>query len=191
MEPQGQMQKLGFRIATYDEGPKLKCDNVITTHTILELMEFLRLEFGPNYDFAPEPISEGGVIMTNWPGKIEGRYPDECRPPYKSLRFRLHDYGDWPSIRPNTLQDWRDNEPKIIWSPHIKIRGCEHWNKSEVCMCVGPAFRLKRGKFKWSSMKGTTFLKAFYGAPAWNRGEIHAFKRALVAVGMCQVRQRL
>ena len=188
MEPQGQMQRLGFRIATYTDGPKLKCDNVITTHTIIELIGLLRLEFGPNYDFEPESITEGGIIMTNWPGKIEGRYPDERQPPYKSLRFHLEDYGSWPCV---TLHDWSEKEPEIIWSQHMKIRDCEHRHKfREVCMCVGPAFRLKRGQFKWGSMKGTTFLKAFYGAPAWSRGEIHAFKRALVSVGMCQVRRR-
>ena len=188
MEPQGRMGRLGFRIATYTDGPKLKCDNVITTHTIIELIGLLRLEFGPNYDFAPESITEGGIIMTNWPGKIEGRYPDERQPPYKSLRFRLHDYGDWPSVK--NFHEWSDNEPKIIWSQHMKIRSCGHHSKDDICMCVGPAFRLKRGQFKWGSMKGTTFLKAFHGAPAWSRGEIHAFKRALVSVGMCQVRRR-
>jgi hypothetical protein len=195
MEPRGEKGRLGFRISTCKPGPKLECkNNVITTHTILELIQRLQEEFGPNYSFSPESITEGGILMTNWPGKIDGRYPDEKQEPYKSFRIRLGDYGRWPWIYETTVDNWLNNEAEIIWSPVIKDRGqygCSHIHTGEACMCVGPPFGSRRRKFNWMPMKGTTWLKAFSGAPPWNRGEIHAIRRALCAVGMCRTRNQL
>jgi hypothetical protein len=56
----------------------LLCNRIRNIATIIEVLTTL---FGEGYEFRPEPISEGGIIMTNWPGKEEGRG-------FKTVRFK-------------------------------------------------------------------------------------------------------
>ena len=133
---------------TYCDGPSFSTAEPITTATIVRLTDLLHAEFGPGYAFEPEPITEGGLLMTAWPGRRSGGY--------KSCRFFVDlPHGRWPFIREDTLQQWRDDPPKVIW-------------------------RLIEGKKK---IECDLFLKAFYGAPCWTQEEVNKLVRCLTAVG--------
>ena len=59
---------------TYCGGPTLQWtkDVPCDTQHMLDLLERLRTAFGPEYEWQAEPISEGGMQMTRWPGYIGG-----------------------------------------------------------------------------------------------------------------------
>jgi hypothetical protein len=77
------------------------------------VIENLEAEFGPGYSFVPEPISEGGIEMTSWPG-----IPAEHRGMLKTVRFggnNSHGPG-WPWISDTTLQSWRNDQAATnVW----------------------------------------------------------------------------
>jgi len=129
---------------TYFAGPNIRVSRNITTKTMVNLIDALCERFGPGYSFALEPISEGGIQMTS----VEHGF--------KTFRFNLNNYGEWPSINgATTLQSWRDNEhATVIWNARDAV------------------------------MRGGLFLKAFHGAPCWTRDELNKVASALASVGI-------
>lgn len=75
---------------TYCPGPRFSVTEPITTRNIGTIIEVLTSVFGEGYEFQPEPISEGGIIMTKWPGK-EG---------FKTIRFNFgrQTNSKWPWV---------------------------------------------------------------------------------------------
>lgn len=151
---------------------KLKCQAAVSTHTVMDMVNNLRMVFGPEYEFGPEAICEGGIEMKNWPGKTPGMY--------KSVRFGWHDYGRWPFV---TEGRWDEEPEKIIWSPHNFHKECEHpWN---TCYCVqGTGVWISKRKKKWPVMKGTMIIKANHEAPHWKIREINMVRKVFDDAGL-------
>lgn len=98
---------------TYCNGPAFVADKglLITTNTIVGLIDALTEQFGEGYTFVPEAIVEGGIQMTSWPDKE----PDVG---YKTFRFHIQRRERWPWIGPDTLAEWRaPGHEQTIWSP--------------------------------------------------------------------------
>lgn len=69
---------------TYASGPEISSATPVTTKTMVRLIDALKHHFGPGYEFAPEPISEGGIQMTHWPDQT-----DEPKGTFKTFRFHM------------------------------------------------------------------------------------------------------
>jgi hypothetical protein len=98
---------------TYCDGPNLFFEQDLSKNDYINLCKTLSLEFtksfGGVYVFEPEPITEGGFILTHFPGK-----KDEM---YKTLRHHLRDgidYIEWPYIPNNVMNIWKDDQKILI-----------------------------------------------------------------------------
>lgn len=156
-------------------GPGFSSEVPITTGTIVRLVEALQRHFGPGYEFRPEPITEGGIQMTAWPGKHD---PSA----YKTVRFHVESnckgHGSWPWIDEGTWREWCENVHLGLETPI--------WYLSS-------AANMQRGKKKKRASKLIidTFLKAFHGAPCWTPESIGLLINAMEAVGLTRRRSRL
>lgn len=118
----------------------------ITKHDIYIICLMLNEKFGEGYDFFPEPICEGGILMKN--------FPDKKKNQLKTMRICGRDEednsGKWPIIRENlNINEWKDNYEKIYF--------------------YDPIFKKKNKKIKFVLH---TVLKAFHGAPVWTKKEL-------------------
>jgi hypothetical protein len=153
---------------------------VVTTEDVFNLCVELEATFGPGYVFLPEPITEGGILMESWPGKL----PEH----YKSMRFHAKKpecferiNGRWPIIDQNnpsrTLEDWGSSNPEVIWK-----------DEREVINQYGSG----RGKTKFALGSGVwldTFLKAYYGAPCWTVSELSLVAACFEKVGFERIKK--
>ncbi len=99
---------------TYSSGFDVKAQQPITTKTIVGIVDDLKRLFGNQYDFEPEPITEGGILWTQYPGKTDTSY--------KTMRFHFDsENGKWPWI--HTFLQWRNNNAQTIWSNPPNQRG--------------------------------------------------------------------
>jgi hypothetical protein len=57
------------------------------------------------YEFKPEPISEGGIVFSNFPGYGDGKY--------KSMRIFISQYGEYGIIGDDVMDKWKNNN-KIL-----------------------------------------------------------------------------
>lgn len=151
---------------TYTELPtRITMRGAVTTHHIISLLDALHLQFGAGYAFRAEPITEGGIEMIAWPGRLgeEG---------YKSLRFRFdNQQGDWPWIDADTEARWRATPAEVIWKPDYQRS-------------------YRRRQANQGSVGGKVLLKAFHGAPCWTREECERFFTAFRAAGFTVQKQR-
>lgn len=145
---------------TYCSGPRFSSPFPITSKTIVDFVDALSERFGPGYEFKPEPISEGGIEMTSWPGKDDPRA-------YKTVRFHMV-HGQWPIIQRDTLDQWRINPPVEIWTLPPRL-----------------------GRDRAHTLEGSTFFKAFYGAPCWTRESAGLVMDALNSVGFKCIKSSL
>lgn len=97
-------------------GPKLRFRRNVTRSDYISICNDLSKEFskvfGGDYVFEPEPIKEGGFVLTEWPGKKDKMY--------KSLRHllgngtaKLFDIK-WPWIGENVLDEWEKDDSLLI-----------------------------------------------------------------------------
>lgn len=91
-------------------GFSFRHSGVVTTHTIAAACQHLEEAFGEGYEFRPEPVLEGGIEMTKWPGKG----PNQL----KTARF-LVARNAWPWIddQDAALYKWLGGRPAAIWRP--------------------------------------------------------------------------
>jgi hypothetical protein len=100
---------------TYTGGFRIKTPSDITSKMMVLIIDQLHVTFGPGYSFAPEAISEGGILFADWPGRQEGEY--------KTLRIQLFESGSaWPYISDTTLTEWRAGLETIIFR-----KGCNKY----------------------------------------------------------------
>ena len=89
-------------LSTYSFGYRLKSGE-LTTKKLATLCEQLEASFGPGYKIRPEPIVEGGIYFTDYPGKE----PDH----YKSMRFDLRGY---PCVSDTALDEWKKGPDRVL-----------------------------------------------------------------------------
>ena len=104
-------------ITTYTKGFELLITKPISTATLVRICEDINIAFQqihPEYTCEPERISEGGIIMTNFPGKKDNMY--------KSMRLRFENY---PFVPPNVMEVWK-NDTTVIHCPSMLKCGKEN-----------------------------------------------------------------
>jgi hypothetical protein len=126
----------------------------ISKNDIYRLCLSLNSKFGEDYKFIPEAITEGGILMNNFPNKNDNSY--------KTLRIRPGDRnmcdGKWPWINEDfDIFEWKNNYDKIF---------------------INKKFINKKSKFLIP-----TFLKAFHGAPVWKKNELLKICEAFEEIG--------
>ena len=141
---------------TYTHGCEYNCTRDITQHDIIELCNQLRsrLEEG----FAPEPISEGGIVYKNQH--------------YKSVRFRDHTrYTDaYNSKRLHYIDDVRPKWPYILDYENV----IKDWENNDNMI------------FRKDSKIGTV-LKSFHGAKCFTVEELKVWEECMKTIGMVRV----
>lgn len=157
-------------LATYCTGPVFTSAYPFTTSTVVQLIDDLNTRFGPSYTFVPEGISDGGILMTKWPGSDSAKNQKH----YKSMRFQIPGSGKWPWIREDTFQRWRTEPAEVIWSPQAgqlkgnlflkALYGAPVWTQHEIDMVVKSfetaGFQLTKTKIPRSKLEvdGRRFL---------------------------------
>jgi len=91
---------------TYSNGPTFELQHDITKGDMISICEKLGLVFGVEHTFIPEPITEGGIKIENFPNKKNGSY--------KSIRFHYKEAGKWPWVDLLKLDVWKDNNEVIF-----------------------------------------------------------------------------
>lgn len=128
---------------TYCSGPEFYSKNKhnLTKNDIYIICNSLKNKFGDGYSFKPEAITQGGIIMEEFPNKTINNF--------KTLRlgtiYGNRCNGEWPWIHQDlNIEEWKDNNDEIFI------------NKTHNKKFLIP-----------------TFLKAFHGAPVWNKNELN------------------
>lgn len=115
---------------TYCKGFDFKPLRTITKADFIRIVNRLNGVFGDGWVFEPEAISEGGIVIKNWPGKT--------REMYKSMRFFYRDpktgQFSWPTVTLEYYQEWEQSDD-IVWSP-LSLRPRKDW-----CVTRLKAFR--------------------------------------------------
>lgn len=129
-------------IPVYLKLPLMSKKTDITTKDFVMVIDALHKEFGNGYQFAPEPITEGGIQMIRWPS-ILGKKA------YKSCRIYIQTgYGKWPRIDEQTLEKWRSSPEKSIFKSQdfgfpalislkpVALQGAPRWTKNQLTKLV-------------------------------------------------------
>jgi hypothetical protein len=98
---------------TYTSGYVFKSDESFMTKKVVKLCDFLNEEFGDEYEFEPEPVSEGGILFKKHPGP---------KGSYKTVRFHTDSKQSWLWIEEDTLQKWREAEDQVIFKGPLVIK---------------------------------------------------------------------
>lgn len=97
----------GFDVIATTEVTKAMIVNVC--HDLSE--RFNEIFKTDEYQFRPEPITEGGIKFVAWPGKTERQY--------KTLRFHFN-LDKWPIVRGDVMETWSNNSD-VIFRPRPKF----------------------------------------------------------------------
>lgn len=123
----------------------------LTTHDIAKVCKDISKTLGKGYCIIPEPISEGGLLWLNYPGKKAGEY--------KSMRLGCCNGSNWPIIT-----DWTET-------------GADTWLNQPAEILSSVDVKYLFGK-KVQPKKLSIFFKAFYGAPVFTVHEISTIQDA-------------
>jgi len=158
---------------TYRHGDGLEVKDTITKDDVAgaceEIMQKYESTFGGRWVIEPEPITEGGFVFTEFPGKRGDMY--------KTYRLRLPYTARprWPRVSAapgERTQAWKGKRgaDDVLFTPTNELRrdAMGRWRR------VGP---------RREAALGDSFLKAFYGAPRWTRQEQDIFAEALENIG--------
>jgi hypothetical protein len=132
---------------------RFETNDHFTTKSIVTLCNLLEERFGAGHEFAPEPITEGGLKMTKFPGLVDGAY--------KTMRFSVG-----------------DSSRRVGW-PWITSDARKRWN----ALPAEDLFARRDPEFGSSRLQIGLFLKAFHGAPCWTRDEIRIVAQCFEALG--------
>ncbi len=113
---------------TYTLGFDFKPTMPVTKADIVKLCKRLQEVFGPGWEFRPEAVTEGGIQVTHWPGKVGSMY--------KTIRFRYKcpdiSTWSWPCVPTDCMEKWKDAKD-VVWyplSPRPRMQWCYTWLKA-------------------------------------------------------------
>lgn len=120
------MNRKTYTASTTCPGFEFKPLKLVTKADFYRLCMRLQEMFGKGWEFEPDTALEGGIKVTNWPGKI-----GEMK---RTMRFWYSnpDMRDWRWSAPREFQEW-ENSSDIIWyplSPRPRKDWCETILKS-------------------------------------------------------------
>ena len=135
-----------------------------TTRHLLDLCDDLGREFNTvfnttEYKFDPEPITEGGILMSSFPSKIPNSY--------KTMRIRFEYY---PLV---DVEKWKHGEPIVIVS-HFQ------------CPTIG-ARKTQQRSWEHFNVMGT-YLKV-RNAPVWSQDELSLLETCMINNGLYVVKK--
>ncbi len=130
----------------------------------MKLIDRLEATFRPGYKFRPEPITEGGIQMTESP-----HFPKEGES-YKSMRLcrghycldREWDTTSWPIIK----DDWRETWSTAPLKDKVLFKGDPKTTRRPIRDYYG------------------TYLKAFDNADAWTYADLKLIEKVFLEFGM-------
>jgi hypothetical protein len=106
------------------------------------------------FECVPEPTFEGGIMISEWPGKKPGEFKD--------VRFQWYhqplDIGIWPHVSYDSIETWKAAPATVIWT-------CKH-------------------KSYGNSSNGRLQFRAFYGAPCWTQKEVQLVCQTFNSLGI-------
>ena len=109
-------------------GFEFKPTSEITKADFIRIVNRIGDVFGDGWVFEPEPISEGGIVIKNWPGRTTEMY--------KSMRFHYSIEGQhwsWPTIfLEDPCEEWRGSID-VVWpalSPRVRKDWCTTFLKA-------------------------------------------------------------
>ena len=120
-----------MKLNTYNHGFVLNVPRYMSKGDVVKLCTDLEVSFGPGNEFRPEPIGNGFIIWSNWPGKDkEG---------YKCMRlFPVNNrYYNWPWLNPDVMDEWKDNPEPVITKGKYRtflksFRTAPKWTRDEL-----------------------------------------------------------
>lgn len=112
-------------MSTYMPGPSInRKDICITFGDFCEAIKVAETNLGPGYKLEPEGITEGGILMSEWPDGYKG---------YKSMRMRFHRY---PFVNdktdPSILLKTGHHEGRKLQTYLKAFYGAPRWTRHEV-----------------------------------------------------------
>jgi len=121
-----------MKINTYNHGYKLNVVHPLTKDDIVVICHELEAAFGPGHEFRPEPIGQGFLLWSSWPGKDKEGY--KCM--RLSCMAARHNFN-WPWINPNVMEEWDGNPDVVIpvgrYSTFLKsFRTAPKWTQAEL-----------------------------------------------------------
>lgn len=121
---------------TMTNGPSFYMRQDVTKAIMFRIVEEFQKLLGPGYVLDLEPITEGGIVFRNWPGK-----DPEDKSAYKSIRLCFPPFA-WPRIEPEkTLLEWARDETVIL--PCKSEYGIKkEWNTFLKAYCGAPCWTL-------------------------------------------------
>ena len=111
------------QLTTYTSGFILTSMRVITKSDFYNICKLLKSEFNAyynttEYEFEPEPITEGGIIFKKMPNMINSLNPSKTL--YKSMRIYISMLGKYGFITENSLSEWENNQD-ILCGEKLKL----------------------------------------------------------------------
>jgi hypothetical protein len=121
-----------MKLNTYTHGFKLAVPCYLSKADIINICKDLGRMFGPGNEFRPEPIGNGFLIWTEWPGKDEEGY--------KCMRLFATDGGrhySWPWIDPDVMEKWEGDHEQVVpkgkYRTFLKaFRTAPKWTRKEL-----------------------------------------------------------
>lgn len=143
-------------INTYGSGARLRPTRDLTQRDLILMTDRLSEVFGSGWKFEPEAITEGGIIISQWPFKTPAMY--------KTFRFSAYSdsvlWKEWPWVQIDYRTEWLASNTVIF-------------NRD-------PIYPKPRVYRQWIG----TCLKAFDGAPAWTREELIKVENVFLEFGL-------
>jgi hypothetical protein len=111
-------------MTTYCAGFNFKPLTSVTKSDLIHITDRLGDVFGKGWKFEPEAITEGGIIVKEWPGKTPSMY--------KSMRFRLGGIRkwSWPPVLDEHRMEW-EHSNEIVW-PALSNRPRKDWCRTYI-----------------------------------------------------------
>ncbi len=158
------MQKKTTKTGPYTctGGYKLVAIRDVTRGDFIQMCERLSQLFGEGNEFQPEPITEGGIIWGKWPGCREGEY--------KTIRIGINHHKFKRRFinecgRKDCTVD-EDEWPTILDDPMIA------WKDDDTVL------------IHESKTPIATFLKAYHGAPTWEKWDLYKIAHVMEEFGL-------
>lgn len=143
---------------TYCSGPTYKLEHHLTQSDVIVVLDALHEIFGHGWKFELEAITEGGIQVTQWPGK-------ELRS-FKTFRLGA---PEWPWITPTSAQEWRDSEEQVyegkvlrtylkafFEAPCWSVQELEKWNRAWARVGAQVVKKSLYPKHKYTSSRDAT-----------------------------------
>jgi hypothetical protein len=127
-----------MKLNTYNHGYKITVTRPLTKGDIIAICKQLNEAFGEGNEFRPEPIGNGFLIWSAWPGKQGSACLGGA---YKCMRLFACDGGrsgyHWPWVHDDVMEAWAGSTDSVVppgkYITFLKsFRTAPKWLRSEL-----------------------------------------------------------